>query len=104
MEYCLLYMTAGSAEEARRIGAALVDERLAACVNVIERVASVYRWKDQVETATEWLLLIKTAAPHFSRVREAIRELHTYELPECLVIPVVNGSDEYLGWLDENTG
>jgi periplasmic divalent cation tolerance protein len=99
---CLVLTTAGSQEEARKIAHALVDRRLAACVNIVPRIESVYRWKDQAETAEEWLLLIKTRASAFERVRGAIEELHSYELPECVMLEVAEGDKAYLDWLAKN--
>lgn len=94
--------TAGSREEACRIAQALVERKLAACVNVTGPIRSVYRWKGTVEGAEEFLLLIKTTRAAFPRVREAIKELHSYELPECIALAVEDGSEPYLSWLAEN--
>ena len=102
-EYTLILTTAGSQEEARKIARALVERRLAACVNIVPGVESVYRWKDKVESAPEWLLVIKTAVAAFDRVRDTIKELHSYELPECIAISIEGGSAEYLAWLGETT-
>jgi periplasmic divalent cation tolerance protein len=94
--------TAGSKEEAGRIAQALVERRLAACVNLAGPMQSVYRWKEAVESAEEWLLIIKTTAAAFAGVSAAIRELHSYELPECIQIPIEDGSRDYLNWIGEN--
>jgi periplasmic divalent cation tolerance protein len=93
--------TTGSVDEARRIAETLVDRKLAACVNIIPKVVSIYRWKGKVEEAEEWILLIKTAAG-FELVRNAILEMHSYELPECLSISIEDGSLEYLKWLADS--
>ncbi|HTS38772.1 MAG TPA: divalent-cation tolerance protein CutA [Candidatus Solibacter sp.] len=98
----IVLSTAGSEEEARRIARHLVENRLAACVNIVPRIESVYRWKDKVESGAEWLLLIKTSAGRFAEVQAAIRTLHSYELPECVVVNVEDGSAEYLAWLGES--
>ena len=97
----IVLTTAGSREEAQRIARALVDRQLAACVNLLGPIESIYRWKGQVEEAQEWLLLIKTTAAGFAAVRDAIRELHSYELPECIAIDITDGSPDYLRWLGE---
>jgi periplasmic divalent cation tolerance protein len=99
----IMLTTTGSAEEARRIAQALVERQLAACVNIVPQIESVYRWQGKVENATEWLLLIKTRAHAFARVCNAIKELHSYELPECVMLEVGDGSHEYLDWIEKNT-
>jgi periplasmic divalent cation tolerance protein len=81
-----------------------VERRLAACVNIVPHVESIYRWQGKIETAEEWLLLIKTQAELFDRVRNAVKELHSYDLPECLMLEVAAGSPEYLDWIAKNTG
>ena len=99
----IVLTTAGSQAEAHKIAQALVERRLAACVNIVPQIESVYRWQGNVEKATEWLLLIKTQAGTFERVRDAIKELHSYDLPECVMLEVAAGSSEYLNWIAENT-
>lgn len=97
----LVLTTAGSAEEARRIASALVERRLAACVNIVPQIESVYRWKDAVQQSAEWLLLIKTTGEAFARVRDAIKELHSYDLPECIAVAIDEGTPEYLRWIGD---
>ncbi|MGA7382000.1 MAG: divalent-cation tolerance protein CutA [Terriglobales bacterium] len=94
--------TAGSRDEARRIAEGLVDCRLAACVNIVPGAVSIYRWKGKVEESEEWLLWIKTTAAAFERVRDAIRQMHSYELPECVCLVVEDGSAEYLKFVEES--
>jgi periplasmic divalent cation tolerance protein len=90
----------GSAKEAGRIAHALVEKRLAACVNLLTvPVESIYRWKGKMETAKEITLLIKTSRARYAAVERAIRELHSYEVPEIIAIPIAAGSPEYLSWL-----
>jgi periplasmic divalent cation tolerance protein len=95
--------TAGSHEEAQKIARELVERRLAACVNIIPQIESVYRWQDKVERAPEWLLIIKTQAGAFEKLRDTIRELHSYDVPECIMLEVADGSAEYLNWVLENS-
>jgi periplasmic divalent cation tolerance protein len=103
-EMKLVLTTAGSEDEARKIARALVEHRLAACVNIVPHIQSVYRWKETVEEAVEWLLVIKTTAATLARVREAIAELHSYQLPECLCVGIEDGSAGYLNWIAESVG
>ncbi|HEY6350614.1 MAG TPA: divalent-cation tolerance protein CutA [Candidatus Angelobacter sp.] len=98
----IVLTTAGSQEEAQKIGHALVERKLAACVNIVPGIESIYRWQGKVESAAEWLLVVKTTAEAFSSVRDAIQELHSYDLPECVMLEVGDGSEAYLGWIGEN--
>lgn len=98
----IVLSTAGSEDEARKIAHHLVEQRLAACVNIIPGIESVYRWEGKVESNREYLLLIKTSSTMFPEVRDAILELHSYELPECVEIAVEDGSSEYLQWVEES--
>jgi periplasmic divalent cation tolerance protein len=91
-----------SEEEARKIARHLVQRQLAACVNVVPQVESIYRWQGKIEEAREWLLIIKTTAAAFAQVREAITELHSYELPECICLTIEDGSPAYLQWIAES--
>ncbi|MGA7351745.1 MAG: divalent-cation tolerance protein CutA [Acidobacteriaceae bacterium] len=100
----LILTTAGSRDEAEHIARALVDERLAACVTIIPGLTSVYRWQGKVEAAPELLLLIKTAAPNLSHLEEALRRLHSYQVPEFLVLTPESASNLYLDWLLQSTG
>ena len=98
----IVLSTTGSVEEARKIAHHLVENRLAACVNVVSRIESVYRWQGKLESSEEWLLLIKTSAGRFAEVRDAIRRLHSYDLPECVAISVEDGSADYLEWIGDS--
>jgi periplasmic divalent cation tolerance protein len=95
----IVLSTAGSEDEARKLARHLVEQRLAACVNIVPRIESIYRWQGKVESSQEWLLLIKTSAEKFPAVRDAIRELHSYDLPECVALTIEDGSPDYLQWL-----
>jgi periplasmic divalent cation tolerance protein len=98
----IVLTTAGSEEEAQKIAHHLVARRMAACVNTIPQISSVYRWQGKVEEAREWLLLIKTTADAFEKVREAIAELHSYELPDCVCLTIEDGSPNYLQWIADS--
>ena len=98
----LVLTTCGSLEESRTIAKALVERHLAACVNIVPQVESIYRWKGKIESATEWLLLIKTTEGAFERLRGALAELHSYEVPECIEIAIEDGSEKYLEWIGES--
>jgi periplasmic divalent cation tolerance protein len=98
----IVLSTAGSEDEARRIAHLLVEHQLAACVNIVPRIESIYRWQGTVEASSEWLLLIKTTAARFAGVRDALLELHSYELPECVAIEVADGSEDYLNWIGQS--
>jgi periplasmic divalent cation tolerance protein len=102
--FIVVYVTAGSAEEAERIAQTLVGERLAACVNRINSVRSVYRWQGQIEQSDEELLIIKTRKDLFQALEKRVRELHSYSVPEIIALPVVAGSAGYLGWLGDQVG
>ena len=97
----IVLTTTGSQEEAHRIAQALVEKRLAACVNIVPGVESVYQWQGKVESAVEWLLVIKTTAAAFPRLRDVLRELHSYDVPECVMLMIEDGSAAYLEWLEE---
>lgn len=95
--------TAATKDEAQKIATVLVERRLAACVQVLGPIASTYRWKGKVESAEEWLCVVKTRRGLYAAVEAAIRGMHSYEVPEILAFPVVDGSADYLRWLKEET-
>jgi len=98
----LIISTAGSKEEAAKIARALVEERLAACVNIVGPIESIYRWKEKVESAPEFLLLVKTTSSKSQAAIERLRQLHSYELPEAIEIDIDAGSPEYLKWIADS--
>jgi periplasmic divalent cation tolerance protein len=98
-DYIQVQTSAGSEQEAERISTALVERRLAACVQVSGPVSSRYRWQGKVEHEREWLCLAKTEAGRYDEIEAAIRELHSYEEPEIVATPIVAGSRGYLEWL-----
>jgi periplasmic divalent cation tolerance protein len=99
----ILVLTAtGSAEEAKKIARGLVERKLTACVNIVPRVTSIYRWQGAVEEAEEYLLIAKTDGEHFAQVRDAILDMHSYEVPECVAVEIEDGSAAYLSWIGES--
>jgi periplasmic divalent cation tolerance protein len=100
-EKLVVLITAGSQEEAERIARALVAEMLAACVNVIPGVTSVYRWEGQVQSDQEWLLVAKSRGDVLPDLVRRVQALHSYDLPEVIALPLVGGSDAYLRWIDK---
>lgn len=98
----LVFTTCASIEEARTLAHALVERQLAACVNIIPQIESVYRWQGKIETATEFLLLIKTTEGAFEQLCETLTELHSYDVPECIKLAIEDGSEEYLRWIGES--
>src|SRR5579884_265182 len=97
----VVFCTCASVDEARRIATALVDSRLAACVNLLPPVHSIYHWKGSVEEGDEVLMIIKSAQPLFARVKDEISRLHSYEVPEIIALPIVEGSAPYLAWMEQ---
>lgn len=103
-EYIQVLTTAGSEREAEEIGAALLERRLAACVQTIGPIVSRYRWQGKLERAQEWQCLAKTETRLYEEVEAAIRATHSYDEPEILAIPVLAGSGGYLDWVSANVG
>jgi periplasmic divalent cation tolerance protein len=101
----VVLVTCSSAAEARRIARAVVEARLAACVNILPgAVTSVYRWKGRVESARERLLLVKTSRRRLAKLRVAVERLHSYDVPEFIALAIADGSPAYLAWLEESLG
>jgi periplasmic divalent cation tolerance protein len=96
----VVFNTCGSLEEAEQLARRLLEARLAACVNVIMQIRSFYWWQGKIEESGEWLLVIKTSREVFGQVRSVLEAAHSYELPEVLALPVVEGSPNYLAWMD----
>jgi len=102
-EFFQVQTTFGRREDADRCGATLVERGYAACAQVLGPLASTYRWRGQVETSEEWLCLIKTSRKHYRQVEQAIIELHPYETPQIIALPIAMGSAAYLAWVAEQT-
>ncbi len=101
VNYFQVQTTLERRSDAERIAHALVERRLAACVQIVGPIQSTYRWEGKIETAAEWLCLVKTRRDLYSVVEQAILELHPYEVPEVIALPITAGSASYLAWLEE---
>lgn len=104
MDYILVIVTANSDEQGEKIGTTLVQEGLAACCNIIPNVKSIFKWKGEVSAEKEVILFIKSKAFLFNRLRDRIKELHKYEVPEIIALPISQGLPEYFKWMDEVIG
>jgi len=100
-DYVVILVTAGSEAEAEKIAKALVEERLAACVNLVSPLRSIYRWEGKIADGREWLLFIKTQADKFSAIASRVKALHSYQVPEVIALPIVAGAEAYLRWLGD---
>jgi len=103
MDNVVVFITVSGEEEAARIAHAIIAARLAACVNIVKGMRSVYRWKGKIEDEAEVLMIAKTRGALFERLSEKVRELHSYTVPEVIAIPIISGAEGYLKWLREET-
>jgi periplasmic divalent cation tolerance protein len=101
-DYKIVLTTTDSLEAAQRVAHSLVEQRLAACVNIIPGIQSIYRWKDKVEQAAEWLLVVKTQKSSLRELEEVIKKLHSYDVPEFIAVSIDSGSSPYLLWLADS--
>lgn len=99
--HVIVYITASNIEEAKDLVEVIVKERLAACANVVERVESVYWWKGKLERDNESLIILKTREDKLDELIKRVRQLHSYENPEIVAVPILKGSAEYLKWIDD---
>ena len=99
----VVLVTCGSEEEATKIANSLVEEGVAACVNIISPVRSIYRWEGKIWDEKEWVLIIKTQKKRFEELQKRVKSLHSYSVPEVIALPIVEGSAPYLKWLEETT-
>jgi periplasmic divalent cation tolerance protein len=102
-ESMVVLVTCGSEEEGLKIARTLVEERLAACVNLLSPIRSIYRWEGKTCDEKEWLLIIKTKKERFQDLEEKVKSLHSYSVPEIIGLPIVEGSSSYLHWLEQMT-
>jgi periplasmic divalent cation tolerance protein len=103
-EHLLALTTLGNEEEASKLARALVERRVVACVNVSGPVRSFYSWKGKLEDDREYLLFMKTRSDRFAELEAVLDELHPYDVPELIAVPIERGSAAYLGWIDDNVG
>ena len=103
-DYIVIMSTVSGETEGQRIAEGLVNRGLAACINVVPGVTSYYKWQGNSEVGHELLMLIKTRASNYEKVRDAIKEVHSYKVPEIVALPIVNGDESYLKWMDESLG
>ncbi len=103
MKPMIVFVTAATADEATRIARALVEERLAACANIVSPIVSVYRWEGQVHEDREVLLIIKTTDTRLPALIQRVKALHSYQVPEVIAMPIADGSADYLRWLLDET-
>ena len=99
----IIYSTTGSVEEARKIARILVEEKLVACVNIIPKIESIYRWQGNIEEDNECVLLAKTTDKNIDKTIQKIKELHSYDVPDIVAIPIAHGFKEYLNWVEDET-
>ena len=102
-DHVVVFITAPNAEEAATIAKALVEERIAACGNITQKIRSIYRWEGKICDDDEVLLIAKTRSDLFDRVAACVKRLHSYKVPEIIAIPIIAGSESYLNWVDEQT-
>ena len=98
-KYVQVFTTTSSKQEAEKIASHLVEQNLAGCVQVVGPISSTYRWKEKVENAQEWLCIIKTSRELFDELKDAIRAVHSYEVPEITAVPYLTMNEEYVEWL-----
>lgn len=103
MGYCIVNCTTSTKINAMEIATFLIESKLAACVNIVPNIVSVYKWEGKVVEGQEFLLIIKTKKSLFKKLEKAIRERHEYELPEIVATPIIDGNKEYLRWLKNET-
>ncbi len=102
-DFLIVLITVPSEEEGAKIAHALVEGSLAACVNIVRNIRSIYKWQGKVEDEGEFLLIAKTRRTLFEELEKKVKELHSYAVPEVIAIPIAGGSREYLGWLADST-
>ncbi len=100
--WIVVLVTTSSREEAEKIAQALIKERLAACINIIDGIKSIYWWKGKIEESKEALMIIKSKINVLGHLIKCVKELHSYTVPEIIALPIISGNSDYLKWIDEN--
>jgi len=101
MKEIAIFITSGKEEEAKRLARVLVEEKLAACVNILPNVESLYWWKGNIEVSKEWMLVVKTQGKMVNRIVKRVKEIHSYEVPEIIALPIAGGNKDYLRWISD---
>ncbi len=101
--HLVIYITVPAREVGEQLASTLVENKLAACVNIVPGISSMYQWQGQVEQDDELLLMVKTRTAYFDRLATLVKKIHPYEVPEIIGLPIVAGSNEYLAWIDGET-
>ena len=99
--YIVLFITASNSEEAHKIAKVLLSQRKAACVNIVSGISSLFWWQDKLDSAQESLLIVKTKASLLNQIVTLVREIHSYEVPEIVALPIIGGNQDYLEWIDK---
>jgi periplasmic divalent cation tolerance protein len=99
--YIVLFITTATVEEAQQISKVLLNQRKAACVNIVPKVSSLFWWQDKLDSAQESLLIVKTKASQLNEIVRLVKELHSYDIPEIIALPIVGGNQDYLEWIDK---
>jgi len=99
--YIVLFITTATAEEAQRISRVLLEQRKVACVNIVPRVNSLFWWQDKLDSVDESLLIVKTKVSLLSEIVSLVKELHSYDIPEIVALPIIGGNQDYLEWIQK---
>ncbi|MDH5174080.1 MAG: divalent-cation tolerance protein CutA [Elusimicrobiota bacterium] len=102
MKEIVIFITSGSEAEAKSLAQVLIEEKLAACVNILSGVESLYWWKGKIESSKEWMLVVKTRGEMAKKVIKRVKEVHSYEVPEVIALPIVQGNKDYLQWISDS--
>lgn len=100
-DYTVLFITTANTEEARRIASMLLNQKKVACVNIVPRVSSLFWWQDKIDSAQESLLIVKTKTSLLNEIITLVRQIHSYDVPEIIALPIVGGNQDYLDWIGE---